>query len=233
MIGIIGAMQEEVEAVLKFVEVKEIKEKLSYKFYIGRMSNQEVVVLQGGVGKVNTGIALTNLFESYPIDYIINVGSAGGLQGNQDVGDVVIGENVVYHDVDVCHLNYDYGYMPGNKDLYFHSDEKLLEKAYSILTSLDVTVHTGLIASGDSFVGRKDQVDGILGHFPEALCSEMEAAAVAQVCEVYQKPFIITRSLSDVYVKGDSGVQFDTYLEKASRMSALMAKSLVESMTNE
>lgn len=231
MIGIIGAMEQEVAAVLKYVDIKEVKEALKYKYYYGLMGNKEVVVLQGGIGKVNTGIALTYLFTMFDIDYIINVGSAGGL--NKDllnVGDVVIGEKVVYHDVDVTQFGYPYGQMAETKQLYFESNADLVMKCKNILGDLGVPSHVGLIASGDSFIARSEQVEPILNHFSDALCSEMEAAAVAQVCTVHNIPFVITRGLSDVFGKGDSAMQFDTYLEKASASSALMAKKLVESL---
>ena len=229
MIGIIGAMAEEVNAVLQYVEIKEVYKKLNYTFHVGTMSNHEVVVLQGGIGKVNTGIALTNLFEKYPIDFVINVGSAGGLdKAKESVGDVVIGEKIAYHDVNCTDFGYAPGQMPGNKSCYLYSDPKLIAIAKNALEALNLPVHSGLIASGDSFIAHKEQVEPILKLFPDALCSEMEAMAVAQVCDVYAIPFIITRSLSDVFEKGDSGIQFDTYLQKASTNSALMAKALVE-----
>ena len=93
-----------------------------------------------------------------------------------------------------------------------------------------LTVYSGLIVSGDQFVARKDQVDAIKEHFPDALCSEMEAATVAQVCTVFNKPFIIVRGLSDIFDKGSSSIQFDQYLKEAAKSSARMCYDLAQKL---
>ena len=93
-----------------------------------------------------------------------------------------------------------------------------------------LTVYSGLIVSGDQFVARKDQVDAIKEHFPDALCSEMEAATVAQVCTVFNKPFIIARGLSDIFDKGSSSIQFDQYLKEAAKSSAHMCYDLAQKL---
>ena len=98
----------------------------------------------------------------------------------------------------------------------------------SILNKLHIHENIGLIVSGDQFVGTQQQVDLIKKHFPEALCSEMEAAAVGHVCFQFHTPFIITRSLSDVFGKGQSSMQFDEYLKIASENSAQLCVELIQ-----
>lgn len=226
MIGIIGAMEEEVAEIIKLMTIQDEKQYQDYHFYEGIMNDKEVVVLQGGIGKVNAAIATTLLFTYYDIDYVINIGSAGGVRSEQNVGDVVISSKVVHHDVDVTAFQRKMGEVPG-MPLFFEADHDLLMKVQDILKLQNILSHVGLIASGDQFVSQASQVTKIKDYFPETMCVEMEAAAIAQVCHVYSKKFIITRSLSDVFNKGESSVQFDEYLKKASLASALMCYNLV------
>lgn len=227
MIGIIGAMKEEVDALLAKAQINNISKILDYTFYEGTIAQKEVVILQGGIGKVNTGICVTLLLTQYEIDYVINIGSAGGLQSNENVGDVIISSYVAYHDLDLSAFGKQMGELP-DMPRFIPADERLVQKAKSILNKLHIHENIGLIVSGDQFVGTQQQVDLIKKHFPEALCSEMEAAAVGHVCFQFHTPFIITRSLSDVFGKGQSSMQFDEYLKIASENSAQLCVELIQ-----
>ncbi len=229
MIGIIGAMQEEIHEIEKLMEVTEEKEEAGYRFFKGYLGCKEAVLVQGGIGKVNATISTTLLLKNYDIDHVINVGSAGGLKQDEEVGDIVISEKVVHHDVDVTAFGREYGQIP-EMPVYFEADQMLVEKAKQILEKNGSRAYAGLIASGDQFVHTAGQVDSITSHFPEALCAEMEAASVAQVCFVFKKPFIITRGLSDIYNKGSNAIQFDEYLKKAAKMSAKMCYELAQAL---
>jgi len=229
MIGIIGAMEEEVAEIKAMMTVQQISKQHGYIFYEGLMNQHEVVLLQGGIGKVNAAIATTLLLTCYEIDYVINIGSAGGLHSYQNVGDVVISSQVVHYDVDVTAFQREYGEIPG-MPLYFKPDQDLLTRVQNILQTQHHVAHVGLIASGDQFVSKNDQVTMIQKHFPQAMCVEMEAAAIAQVCHVFQKKFIITRSLSDIYNKGENSIQFDEYLRQASLASARMCYALISEL---
>ena len=226
MIGIIGAMEEEVAEILKLVEIYEKKDYQGYTFYEGVMNYHQVVVLQGEIGKANAAISTTLLLTHYDIDVVINIGSAGGLHKDQNVGDVVISSGVIHHDVDVTAFGRALGEVPGMPCIFL-PDEKLLACVQGILQEQNIPSHVGLIASGDQFIARKEQVAAIQKAFPEAMCAEMEAASIAQVCHVFNKRFIITRSLSDVFDKGESPMQFDEYLKKASMASAKMCYEIV------
>jgi adenosylhomocysteine nucleosidase len=229
MIGIIGAMEEEVNAIKELMVVKQSRNIQGYDFIEGTLANKDIVLVQGGIGKVNATISTTLLILNFDIDFVINIGSAGGLKLEQNVGDVVISSKVVHHDVDVTGFGRKIGEVPG-LPLYFEADEQLLNKVSEILKEKNISSYTGLIASGDQFICREDQVSMIKQNFPEAMCAEMEAASVAQTCYVFKKRFIITRSLSDVFNKGDSSIQFDEYLKKASQASANMCLELVKSI---
>lgn len=227
MIGIIGAMKEEVDALLAKAEIIHKKTILDSLFYEGKINGKDVVILQGGVGKVNAAICTTLLLTNYDIEYVINIGSAGGLKDDENVGDVVISSHVVYHDVDLTSFGRRLGELP-DVPCFIPADDNLVNKAKVILNRLQIPENIGLIVSGDQFIANENQVSLIKQHFPEALCSEMEAAAVGHVCYKFKVPFIITRSLSDVYGKGESSMQFDEYLKIASENSARLCVELIK-----
>lgn len=226
MIGIIGAMAEEVTALKQRMVIDEESVIHDIHFMIGSLQNRPVVLMQGGIGKVNASYATTLLLEHFAIDYLINIGSAGGLLASENVGDVVIAQTVAHHDVDCESFGYAYGTVPGMPN-GFTSDDKLIAATVTVLKDLGIPHHMGLIVSGDQFVARLDQVAQIQNHFPQAIAVEMEAAAVSQVAYLYHVPFIILRSLSDVFGKGESGIQFDTYLALASEHSAQLCEKVV------
>ena len=226
MIGIIGAMEEEVSEILKYVNLNKTSEIQGYKFHEGTISGKDIVLMQSGIGKVNSTLSTTLLFTNYDVDYVINVGSAGGLNLSQNVGDIVISDAVAHHDVDVTAFGRAWGEVPG-MPLFFKPDAYLCSKVKEIIEQNEYTCHTGLIVSGDQFICKSEQVETIQSHFKDAMCAEMEAASIAQVCHVFNKKFIILRSLSDIFNKGENSVQFDEYLKKASRASAKICKDLV------
>ena len=226
MIAVVGAMEEEVAEIKKYMDITSMQTIHGYTFYEGTIANTKVVVVQGGIGKVNAAISTTMLLTNYDIDFLINVGSAGGLSLSQNVGDVVISTGVLHHDVDVTAFQRELGEVPGMPRI-FEPDKKALKLVENILKDLHLSYHMGLIVSGDQFICRDDQVSQIKKNFPDAICAEMEAASIAQVCHVFQVPFIITRSLSDIYQKGENHVQFDEYLKQASQVSAKMCYHLI------
>jgi len=232
MLGIIGAMKEEVDALLSLMSVEKETDVLNYHFYEGRLGDMETVVVQGGVGKVNATISTTLMIERFDIDYVINIGTAGGLRMDQEVGDIIIGERVAHHDLDLTGFNYEYGALPG-LPVYYKADQRMLDYTLAILEELKYENHCGLIASGDAFIHTQSQVDAIFEHYPDASCAEMEAASVAQTCTVFNKPFIITRGLSDIFNKGNNMIQFDQYLAKASKSSARICYELAQKLANE
>lgn len=228
MIGIIGAMEEEVAAIKEYMNVTDIKQILDCTFYQGTIENRDIVLLQGGIGKVNAAICTTLLLTNYKIDFVINVGSAGGLCLNQNVGDVIVSSEVCQHDFDITAFdNRVMGEVPGFPPK-IPATESLLSSAKKVLKDLDLNFEVGLIVSGDQFVATEKQAQAIQSNFAQAKCTEMEAAAIGQTCYKFGVDFIITRSLSDVFGKGDSSIQFDEYLKTASKASAKMCVALIK-----
>lgn len=221
MIGIIAAMDMEVAAIVAHVEGKEtIISGIS--FFEGSLEGKQVVVMKSGVGKGNAAMSTTILLEHYPIECIINIGTAGGLREDQQILDAVISRSIVQYDYDTSPVDGESGI-----GLYFTADQTMADQACSVLKEMQVRVHEGLIASGDQFIAEPKQLELLETKFPEAICAEMEAGAVAQIATHYQKPFVILRSLSDVAKHDDSPMDFLEYASHASERSAVFTKNFV------
>lgn len=224
-LGIIGAMDEEVALLSENMTEKEEITVAHCLFITGKLVDKPVVLLKSGIGKVNAAMATTIMHERFSPTHIINTGSAGGFSDRLQVGDVVISTQVVHHDVDVTGFDYAYGQVPGLPAMYA-ADTELITAAITAIKSLDVQYGEGIIATGDSFMDKPDHVAFVNGKFPSMIAAEMEAAAIAQVCYQYNKPFVIIRALSDIAGK-QSSITFDQFLEKAARnASQLIIKML-------
>ena len=221
MIAVIAAMDLEVTAITEVMDRVCKHTHSGIDFYEGSIYDKELLVMKSGVGKGNAAMATTILMENYPIDAVINIGTAGGLREEQDILDAVVSERVVQYDMDTSAVDGEEGI-----GLYFDANQELLKRCQQALEHLKVKVHCGLIASGDQFVARNDQLQMILTKFPQSVCAEMEAGAIAQVCTHYHKPFVVMRSLSDVAVKENSHMDFCEYAQKASERSAALCKEL-------
>ncbi|WP_245780778.1 5'-methylthioadenosine/S-adenosylhomocysteine nucleosidase [Gracilibacillus orientalis] len=226
MIGIIGAMDEEVELLKEKMDITETERIANSDLFVGKLEGKEVVLLKSGIGKVNAAIATTILLERYQPGFVINTGSAGGFHNDLEVGDIVISTEVVHNDVDVTAFDYDYGQVPGLPPT-FQADPILIEKAMLAAKQLDgIEAMKGLISTGDSFMQEEAKVQFIREKFPEMIAAEMEAAAIAQVCYQYSRPFVIIRALSDIAGK-DSSVSFDAFLQKAAANAANLIMDVV------
>lgn len=225
-IGIIGAMDEEIELLKQNMTDTKEQEVAGSLFVEGRLRGKEVVLLKSGIGKVNAAMSTTILHERFRIDKVINTGSAGGFAKDLEVGDIVVSSLVTHHDVDVTAFQYDYGQVPGMPAMYA-ADETLMTKAMEAIKETDAKAARGIIATGDSFMQEEARVDFVRGKFPEMIAAEMEAAAIAQVCYKYGTPFVVIRALSDIAGK-ESSVSFDQFLPKAAENAANMIMDMVK-----
>ncbi len=218
--AIIGAMEEEVEAVKKRVDVISSTNIANCTFYEATYNGHEIILLQSGIGKVNAALSTTILHERFKPDYVINTGSAGGSDASLNVGDVVIGEEVIHHDADATAFGYAYGQIPQMPEA-FKSDENLIQRAKRAIEDLDGDFQkvVGLIGTGDSFMADESRVKGVVERFPNVKALEMEAVSIAQICYQYGTPFLIIRSLSDIAGK-TSEISFDQFLGTAAENSA-------------
>lgn len=213
--GIIGAMDEEIEYIKQHIENKQTYEIANSLFIEGEINGKQVILVKSGIGKVNAAMTTTMLIERFQPTYIINTGSAGGFERGLKVGDVIVGKELVYHDVDVTAFDYKFGQVPKLPPT-FKSDEQLVDKAITVLEELNIGYRSGLIATGDSFMSDAERVAQLKKMFPQLLASEMEGTAIAQVCYQYEIPFIVIRSLSDIAGK-DAEITFKDFLQLASK----------------
>ncbi|WP_163970077.1 5'-methylthioadenosine/S-adenosylhomocysteine nucleosidase [Oceanobacillus halotolerans] len=225
-IGIIGAMDEEVKLIIENMTNKQERTVANCLFVRGKLLGKDVVLLKSGIGKVNAAMATTIMHERFSPSHVINTGSAGGYDPELEVGDIVISSEVVHHDVDVTAFNYAYGQVP-QMPATFKGDPELIKKTIKALEGISVSYKTGLVATGDSFMDNPERVKFVQSMFPNMIALEMEAAAVAQVCHQFGKPFVVIRALSDIAGK-ESSVSFDTFLDKAARNATTILMSVIQ-----
>lgn len=227
MLGIIGAMDEEVIKLKEVMEDVEITRKASMDFYKGTMSGKEVVVVRSGIGKVNAGICTQILVDEYNVEAVINTGIAGSLNPAIDIGDIVLSTDTLQHDVDATGFGYDLGVIPRMDTSTFLADEKLkkLAKASCEKVNPDIKVFEGRIVSGDQFISDREKKNYIVDKF-KGYCTEMEGAAIAQAAYLNNVPFLIIRAISD---KADDSatVDYPTFEAKAIEHSVKLVKDMV------
>lgn len=219
-------MDEEVAVIKQWMTNLEEQTIAGCEFYTGQFEGKQVVLLKSGIGKVNAALSTTLLLSQYQPDYVINIGSAGGYDAEQKVGDVVISDRVIHHDVDVTVFGYVMGQVPSMPEAYV-ADAALVEKAkQAVEQATTASAKVGLIGTGDSFMSNPVRVASVRETFPELVAVEMEAAAVAQVCYKFGTPFVVVRALSDIAGK-ESPQSFEEYLKVAAENSSLMIQQML------
>lgn len=227
MIGIIGAMDEEVAQIVEVMEVTETFERASMVFKKGVLNGRDVVIVRSGIGKVNAAVCTQILVDRFGVDYVINTGIAGSLKAEINIADVVLSSDVLHHDMDATGFGYAPGQIPRMEVLSFKADEKLIElgKAACKKAAPNVSVHVGRIVSGDQFISDKAVKERIIQNF-DGFCTEMEGAAIAQTAYLNNVPFLILRAISD---KADDSATMDypTFEAMAIKNSVEILKELV------
>ena len=181
MIGIIGAMEEEVAHLKEAMQVEKTVERAAMTFVKGKLDGKDVVVVRSGIGKVNAGICAQILADLFEVDTLINTGVAGSLDAAIDIGDIVISTDAVQHDMDVSALGDPVGQIPRMDTFAFPADERLVQLAVQANEEANPDIHTftGRVVSGDQFVSDGAVKERLVTQF-QAKCTEMEGAAIAQ-----------------------------------------------------
>ena len=195
--------------------------------------NIRIIVEKCGIGKVNAAIGASEMIRKHRPDVIISSGCAGGNGNDINVQDVVVGKEVSYHDV-YCGTAIDdttiYGQVQGMPARY-QADAMLLEKARSLsLTTSHISLHEGLIVTGDWFVDSKDKMRSIIEKFPEAKAVDMESAAIAQTCHIYKVPFISFRVISDIPLRDTDASMYHDFWATIAENSFQVTKAFIESL---
>ena len=207
MIGIIGAMEEEVAHLKEAMQVEKTVERAAMTFVKGKLDGKDVVVVRSGIGKVNAGICAQILADLFEVDTLINTGVAGSLDAALDIGDIVISTDAVQHDLDVSALGDPVGQIPRMDTFAFPADERLVQLAVQANEEANPEIHTftGRVVSGDQFVSDGAVKERLVTQF-QAKCTEMEGAAIAQAAYLNKISCVIIRAISD---KADNSSTMD------------------------
>ncbi|MDK6808756.1 5'-methylthioadenosine/adenosylhomocysteine nucleosidase [Ligilactobacillus agilis] len=223
--GIICAMEEEIKELRAQLTNANEENIANMIFYSGQINDHEVVLVRAGIGKVQAGVTTAFLIENFKVDAVINSGSAGGIGTGLAVGDLVLSNGAAYHDASATVFGYKPGQLPQQPQI-FEADQELLQAVSEAASQAGLQVKPGLIVTGDQFVSSQAQIAAIKEIYPQALCCEMEGAAVAQVAYQFDKPFLIVRAMSDVGDE-DAGQSFDEFIIDAGKKSAQMILNLL------
>ena len=225
-IGIIGAMDLEVDTLKQDMTVSKITNKANMDFYEGTLNGANVVVVRCGIGKVNAALCTQILADLFAVTHIINTGVAGSLNAKLDIGDILISKDAIHHDVDVRVFGYALGEVPQIGVREFVADETLATLAEETCKKVnpDINCIRGRVVSGDQFISGNEIKNHLIENF-HGDCAEMEGASIAHGCYLNQIPFVIIRAISD---KADDSAEMD--YPTFERAAAAHCAKLVEEM---
>ncbi|MEF9990927.1 MAG: 5'-methylthioadenosine/adenosylhomocysteine nucleosidase [Romboutsia sp.] len=229
-IGIIGAMDEEVDILVDLMDIKETVEKASLKFYKGTIEQKEVVLVRCGIGKVNSALCAQILISEFHVDAVVNTGVAGALDLELDVYDIVISTDAIQYDFDTTVFGNKKGEIPRMETSTFKADERLINAAYesSIEEVKTHKVLKGRVVTGDMFISSKELKDELVSEF-SAYCGEMEGAAIAHVCSLNKVPFVIIRAMSDK-ADGSADVAYEEFVVDAAHNSKEIVLNMLKTI---
>lgn len=227
-IGIIGAMELEVEELKTAMTVSKIEKKANMEFYEGTLSDASVVIVRSGVGKVNAALCTQILADMFEVTHIINTGVAGSLNPKLDIGDILISKDALHHDVDATIFGYKPGEVPQLGLREFPADERLAQLAKETCEKVNHDIHAvlGRVVSGDQFISGNEIKERLIREY-QGDCAEMEGASIAHGAYLNNIPFVIIRAISD---KADNSAEMDypVFEAAAAKHSAALVKELVK-----
>lgn len=228
-IGIIGAMEEEIEHIKPLIDIISTKNIVGLDFYMGKMSGNNVVLVRCGIGKVNAAVCTQVLIDLYAVDYIINVGVAGSISKELKIGDIVISKDTMHHDMDTTHFGDELGIIPRMETSVFEADKELIDMATSISNQFeDSNVYVGRIISGDQFLCDLEKKNKLWTIF-KAHCVDMESASIGQTCYLNKIPFLIVRSISDT-ADDNKENEYENFFRDSAVKASKLLQSIVESI---
>lgn len=227
-IGIIGAMELEVEELKSKMSVSAIVTKAGMEFYEGSLHGSDVVIVRSGIGKVNAALCVQILVDVFQVTHIINTGVAGSLNAQLNIGDILISADALHHDVDATIFGYQPGEVPQMGLREFPADEKLaaLAKASCERVNPGIRAIIGRVVSGDQFISDK-AVKNRLIELYHGDCAEMEGAAIAHGAFLNHVPFVIIRAISD---KADDSaeMEYPVFEKAAAKHSARLVEDMIQ-----
>ena len=228
MLGIIGAMDEEVREIKEALEDVTVELAAGMEFYTGTTKGKRVVTVRSGIGKVNAAMCSQILVDRFGVDAIVNTGIAGSLRPEINIGDIVLSNDSVQHDMDATWFDYPVGQIPRVDTFAFPADERLLQIAQECCHQVNPEIQTfvGRVLSGDQFISDKGKKQQLIDNFG-GYCTEMEGAAIAQVCYLNKIGCLIIRAISD---KADDSANMDyqEFEEQAIAHSVKLVLAIAE-----
>ena len=219
MLGIIGAMDEEVAKIKEEMTNVTVTTVAGMDFYQGKLGSRDAVVVRSGIGKVNAGMCTQILADRFAISAVINTGIAGSLRNEINIGDIVLSTDTVQHDMDASGFGYKVGQIPRVDTYSFPADETLRNLALECNKAVnpEIQAFTGRVVSGDQFISDKAKKQWLIENF-DGSCTEMEGAAIAQAAYLNGIPYLVIRAISD---KADdsAGMDYQVFEEQAIRHS--------------
>lgn len=227
IIGIIGAMQEEIAPLLDIFKQYTTHQISNNTFYEIAYKDSKIFIAYSKIGKVHSSITATTMILHFGCQKILFSGVAGGLSENLKVGDLMLATKLCQHDVDITAFGHPLGFIP-ESSVYIQTDETLNNLAREVAKKQNITLKEGIIASGDQFIHNQDKKQWLIKNF-QADAVEMEGASVGMACHLFNIPFCIFRSISDS-ADGNADISFDEFLEKSAKISANFVKNMVDVM---
>lgn len=218
LVGIIGAMEIEVEALKRLMDKAETEKISGIEFCGGFINGVKTVVAVAGVGKVNAAVCAQTMILKYSPDMLINVGVAGGLSKMLDIGDIAVASAVVEHDMDTSPIGDPKGLISGINMVLMPCDKRIADMMRAAAESVgNIKTETGIIASGDQFISTDEQRQRIIDEFG-AIAAEMEGASIGHVCVMNKVPFGVLRAISDG-ANSNSTMDYPTFAKMAAENS--------------
>ena len=214
-LGIIGAMQMEVDNLKEKLENQKTTTVSGVDFVSGTIGEVELIAAVCGVGKVFAAICTEAMILTFHPDKIINIGVAGSLTKDLGILDMAVAKSVCQHDMDTSPIGDPVGLLSGINEILLPTDPEMVEMLCECIKEDGINYRKGIIASGDQFIASDEQRDFIREHF-EAIAAEMEGGSIGHVCYVNKIPFAVLRAISD----SEGGeMDYQTFAEKAAEKS--------------
>ncbi len=226
MIGIIAAMNVEMESLRSYIENPVTETVSGITFVSGMLEGKEVVTAVCGIGKVFAAMCAQTMILRYKPDCIVNTGVAGTLTDKLTIGSIAVSSAVVQHDMDTSALGDPVGMISGINKVLLPASGDLCDQLSACATVLGIRTETGVIASGDQFISSSEKKDAIVKTFGAIAC-EMEGAAIGQVCYVNRVPFCVLRAISDS-ADGSSHMDYPTFVGMAAEQSVKLLRTFLK-----
>lgn len=228
VLGVIGAMEEEVEILKGKMEIEETVKVAGMEFYKGTLEDKNIVLVRSGIGKVNMAACTQILVDKFKVSALVNSGVAGTMDKDLDQGDIVISTEAVQHDFDTTVFGDPLGQISRLGVTFFEADKDMISKAKEAAKNVKgINIKEGRIASGDQFVAGGEVAKKIVDNFGEVEAVEMEGASMAQVAYLNEVPYVILRSISDK-ADGSAELSYEEFLPIAAKNASSLLEEFIK-----